>query len=309
MRHTSPIFRAAIAAMLILSPIAAVAQDAPPLRGDGPEEAAEAALEAAVSSAVNLNITPRRVTLDRQTRTATVYIFNQGDTAMTFNVALVDRIMLPSGEIRAAADAAETPEIQPYADRLRSAADFVVATPRRITLAPGSGQTVRLRANPPPDTDAGEYRTHLTVTSIPPPDAGLTAEQAASEAAGELVFRIQSIFGLSIPVIVRTGPPDVAARIENVALVQTDEAEPALGFEVVRGGASSVFGNIEIHGSGESEPLGVARGLGVYPEIERRSAQIVLRRAPRPGETLNIVFTDDDTDPGRELARASFTAS
>jgi hypothetical protein len=53
---------------------------------------------------------------------------------------------------------------------------------------------------------AAERRTHLTITTVPPPSAGLTAEEAAEAARrGELSFNIQTIFGISIPVIVRSG--------------------------------------------------------------------------------------------------------
>lgn len=315
MRHQSlfPLaVLAALAATLLASP-AARPQDAAP--DAGAAQPAQAALD--ISGGVNLNITPRRVTLDRQTRTATVYIYNQGETETAFDIALVDRVMLPDGRIRGLDEAQADAAAAGAAQRLQSASGFVVAAPRRVTLAPGRGQTIRLRANPPPDAAPGEYRTHLTVTNIPPPDSGLTAEQAAAAAEGDLVFRIQSIFGISIPVIVRTAAPDVRARIENPMLTRTevpatDDAPagtaPALRFDIVREGPNSVFGNIEIRSGGEAEPLGVARGMGVYPEIERRSATIALSREPRPGEALSVVLIDDDTDPGRELARAAFPA-
>jgi hypothetical protein len=72
-----------------------------------------------------------------------------------------------------------------------------------------------------------------------------------------------------------------------------------------------LFGNIEIRSanSKDQEPIGIARGIGVYPEIDRRSIRIPLRRQPKPGEQLSIVFTDDDSKPGSVIARSSFTAS
>ncbi|HEY0627026.1 MAG TPA: hypothetical protein VGD10_09865, partial [Allosphingosinicella sp.] len=61
-----------ILASLMLLPGAAVSQSAQPA-------------QSAVSTVgVNLNITPRRLTFDRNTRSATVYIFNQGTTPATF---------------------------------------------------------------------------------------------------------------------------------------------------------------------------------------------------------------------------------
>jgi hypothetical protein len=280
--------------------------------------ASPAPASAAPALGVNLNLTPRRVTLDRNNRTATVYAYNQGDTATTFDITLVDRVMLPDGQIRSLEQAANVPTQKAVADRLHSAHDFVVVTPRRITLAPGKGQTIRLRATLP-DASAGaptEYRTHLTVANVPPPDSGLTAEQAAAQQAGQLVFRVRSVVAISIPVLVRTAPIDARARLESPHMTLAEApleagAAPhkvsAITFDIVRAGASSLFGNVEVRaGPRGEESLGLARGVGVYPEIDRRSLQVMLKRAPKPSERLIITFTDDDGHPGTELARTSF---
>lgn len=273
---------------------------------------------AAPAIGVNLNVTPRRVTFDRTTRTASVFVFNQGDATTSFDVALVDRVMLPDGQIRATDQALATPGGKAIVDLLHSAHDMVVVTPRRITLAPGKGQMIRLRAMPPPAPTATEFRTHLTITNIPPPDAGLTADQAAAVQSGQLVFHVRSAVAISIPVIVRAGPTDVRAGLESPRLIEAEarlepgaapRKLPALTFEIVRLGTSSLFGNVQVSGGARGdETLGIARGVGVYPEIDRRSLQIVLKRVPRPGEKLTLTFTDDDTHPGTVLARTVFEA-
>lgn len=305
----------ALAGLLCLPAAAAVQQSGEP--ATAPAEQAPL-----TSVGVNLNITPKRLTFDRNTRSATVYIYNQGTTAATFDISVVDRVMLPTGEIRPLADLAEDPAMKPYTDRLHSARTLVLATPRRATLAPGKGQTIRIRATQPSGetANAAEYRSHLTVTTIPPRSTGLTAEEAASVRPDQLSFRVQSVFGLSIPVIIRPGEIDARAAIENPSIdfadlspdgVAAARRTALLNFDIVRSGANSLFGNIEIRSNdpGQREPLGLARGIGVYPEIDRRSIRIPLQRAPRPGEQLDIVFIDDDAKPGSVIARSSFTAS
>jgi P pilus assembly chaperone PapD len=277
--------------------------------------------EMTTSVGVNLNITPKRLTFDRNSRSATVYIYNQGTTAATFDISVADRVMLPSGEIRAASDIGATPEGKSLLDKLNSGRQLILATPRRATLAPGRGQTIRVRiSQPPAGAPAGEFRSHLTVTTIPPRESGLTAEQAASQKPNELSFRVQTVFGLSIPIIIRPGPVDVQARIGDVQLGFVDlspdgvapaRRTPVLSFEVFRSGANSLFGNIEIRSASPQEklPLGIARGIGVYPEIDHRTVRVPLHRTPKAGEQLNITFTDDDTKPGSVVARSSFTAT
>src|SRR5204863_3984300 len=103
--------------------------------------------------------------------------------------------------------------------------------------------------------DAAEYRSHLTVATVPPREAGLTAEDAAAQRPGELSFRLNAVFGLSIPVIIRTDTPDVRADIRNVRLdedmlspdgVAPPSRTPVIAFDLARLGASSLFGNVEI---------------------------------------------------------------
>ena len=172
--------------------------------------------------------------------------------------------MLPDGQIVPLTDAQAKPELKGEVDLLKSAKPMLVATPRRATLAPGKGQTIRLRASPsvagpagsaPP---AGEYRTHLTITTIPPRDTGLTAEQAATLNPQELRFQINSVFGISIPVIVRIGAPDVRGAIENAKLstqnhsadgVAPPKPTAMLSIELVRQGPNSLFGNVEVRGN------------------------------------------------------------
>jgi hypothetical protein len=222
--------------------------------------------------------------------------------------------MLPSGEILPVAEAVKTPAAKAIADRVKSAQPILQISPRRVTLNPGQGQTIRLRmSGTPADPGAVELRSHLTVTSLPPRESGVTAEAAAAnKPAAELRFQINALVGLSVPAIVRLNEPDIRAGLANarVTLEQLNgprgPTTPVLSLELVRQGANSLFGNLEIRVQGQlrgAPPLGLARGVGVYTEIDRRSIRIPLARVPAPGEHLEVTFTDDDTSPGKLLAK------
>ncbi|MBA3678442.1 MAG: hypothetical protein H0W74_13750 [Sphingosinicella sp.] len=311
--------RLALAAIFMTLPAASAlqAQTAPTSAAPAPVPAAPVAVPLPTTSVgVNLNITPKRLTFDKR-GSATVYIFNQGTTAAMFDISVADRVMIPTGDIKAISEVENTPEGKLAIGKLHSAKTLVRAVPIRATLAPGKGQTIRVRVEAP-DSGAAEYRSHLTVTTLPPRDSGLTAEQAARQGPNELSFRVQTVFGLSIPLIVRTGPVDARAQIENVRLTYTDispdgiappQRTPMLNLELVRSGTSSLFGNLEVKSATVSDktPIGIARGVGVYTEIDRRSIRVPLRRAPKAGEQLNISFTDDDAKPGNVAARSTFT--
>ena len=294
-------------------PVAPPPAAAAPAAAAPASPAADAATRIAPASGANLNISPKRVTFDRNHRAATVYIFNQGSGPGTFDISLIDRVMMPDGQILAVSDAQGNPDTKAVADRVQSAQSILQIAPRRVTLAPGQGQTVRLRVvGAPSDPKVSELRSHLTIATLPPRDAGTTADAAAANTTtSELKFQINALLGLSIPAIVRLGDPDVRAGLENprVSLEKLNGPNgpltPTLSLDLTRLGPSSLYGNIEVRVQGQPKTaaLGVSRGVGVYTEIDRRAMRIPLTRAPAPGEHLEVTFTDDDTSPGKVLAK------
>ena len=246
----------------------------------------------------DLNISPKRVVFEPGERSATVYIFNQGDQPATYSVELVDRVMLPDGQIVAASD-------QPTGT-LDSANALVQYTPRRITLAPRESQAIRVRARP---GEGGEHRTHLTVTALPSETAGFTVEQATQPGADEVAVQVIALFSVSIPVIVRDGPADARAAVENVSIARIDSGE-VLSLDLVRLGASSVYGDVEIRlGDSADAPLATAvRGVAVYPEIGRRTVVTPLPSPILSGQTVTVIYRDDDARPGEILATATLVA-
>jgi hypothetical protein len=246
----------------------------------------------------DLNISPKRVVFGPGERSATVYVFNQGDQPATYTVELIDRVMTTDGRIVAVDD-------EPGA-KIDSARELVQYTPRRVTLQPRTSQAIRVRARP---GGAGEHRTHLTVTALPPENAGFTIEQAASGAAEEVSLQVVALFSVSIPVIVRDGPVDARAAIDRVS-IQKEDRQDLLSLDPVRLGASSVYGDIEVFAE---TPAGRAlvtavRGIAVYPEVNRRTVAIPLPQPPVAGQVLTVVYRDDDAERGEVLATATLVA-
>jgi len=281
---------------------AAVAQQAT-LAITPPKAEAQASLPVQAVGA-NINITPRRVIFDRTKRTEAVYVFNQGTTPVTVDVALVDNAMLPSGEIVPVARLGER-GAQDLAARVQSARPMLLAAPSRLTLPPGQGRTVRVRATLPEGGNAAEYRSHLTVTTIPAADSGLTAEQAAAAEKGELVLRIQSVFGISIPLIVRSGEPDATGSIGPISATSSRDG-PALLVPLLRKGSTSLYGNIELRTA--KEVVGIVRGVAVYAEADERTAVVPLLRPLRKGETVTAIYTTDDVRKSAPIATGTYTA-
>lgn len=261
---------------------------------------------APIPAAANINLTPRRVIFDRNKRTEAVYVFNQGNSTVTVDVALVDNAMLPSGEIVPLSRLSDRDAVaQATGTKVRSAKPFLLAAPSRLTLPPGQGKTIRVRATLADGGSPSEYRSHLTVTTVPPADTGLTAEQAAASQKGELVLRIQSIFGISIPLIVRGGVTDAVGTMGTITQVATPEG-PALAIPLRRQGATSLYGNIELRTA--KEIVGVVRGIAVYSEVEERMAVVPLLRPLKKGELVTATFVSDEAKKPVPIATGAYTA-
>ncbi len=260
----------------------------------------------------DLNVSPRRVTFEGGARADTVIVYNGGAEAATYNVELVDRVMSPEGGVFAVADAPKTPDVAAAIGRLKSAKPFITFTPRRVTLAPGEYQTIRLRVLRPADLVPGEYRTHLTVTATPPETQGLTADAAAAPPAdGALGVQLTALFSVAIPVIVRQGSNEFAAGLDNIHYAAGDPSKPALAVDVLRRGADSIYVDLEVRDSRQGRsgpPVGAMRGFAVYTELDRRTVLVPLSRKLASGDRLELVLKDADGPEGHVLATGSFVA-
>ena len=131
----------------------------------------------------------------------------------------------------------------------------------------------------------------------------------------QVITRINTLFSISIAVVVRNGAPDVQGGVDHVTYsLVADPKVPGgkqalLSLDLLRKGASSLYGDVEVRdprAARSAAPLGVIRGVGVYGEIDRRAVQVPLGRVPKSGDRLEITLRDDDTRPGQPLATASF---
>lgn len=296
----------AVAAALLSFGAGAHAQDTP--QAPGQEASTSPPPNAATSGDVNL--TPRRIVFGPRDRgVKEITVFNRTAGTATYTITLTDQVMMPDGAIVAASEAPATEK-----ERLKSALSFIRYSPRQMTLGPHESQTVRLQARPPAGEPPTEYRTHFSVTATPPADTGVDIAAAASGTTSNMLdVRITPIYGIMIPIFVRTGDLSAQVSISNVHMVET-QGRRAIGFAIDRSGARSVYGAVDIYleRPGSSKKIGGIHGLGVYGEIDQRRVVIPLDTdapAVGPGSRVKIVYTDDELNPGTILAQTEATLS
>lgn len=232
--------RRALGALLVSASLAGLA--APPVSAQG-----------------DLLIAPTRLVLDGR-RGGEVILSNVGSEEATYRVTLELRRMTPDGELEpvdeAAANVAE-----------KAALEMIRYAPRRVTLPPDQPQAVRISARPGPELPDGEYRVHMSFAAIPRTQPVVAEQQPASP--GGLTINLTPIYGITMPIIVRKGALQVTAALANPRL-ETGGDGPAFAVDITRSGTASLYGDLLVYRPGNDEPLFIARGLGVYPEIQTR---------------------------------------
>ncbi len=160
----------------------------------------------------------------------------------------------------------------------------------------------------------GEYRSHFLALSVPRDvDEGFSIDDALSDGEpGGIGVTIRPRFGISIPVIVRIGQTTLQVGLSDPQIVTMPDGTKALGSTIDRSGTRSACGDLVVTARGAGEPVALARGIGVYPEVDQRKVLLPLnpQTDPRflaPGAQWTITYTDDDFEPGAELAETVFT--
>lgn len=242
----------------------------------------------------DLLVAPTRVVISGG-GTAEVILSNIGDKPATYRIGLELRRMGPEGELDDVAEAQAN-------DREQAALGMVRYAPRRITLAPGAPQAVRISARPGAELPDGEYRVHMAFRSIPDPTAVEDSAAAADTGQG-FSIKLTPVYGVTIPVIVRKGQLQAVAAIANPRLVH-EGAMTYLQVDLTRQGARSVYGELVVSARGVKDPVVVTRGIAVYPELDRRTVEVPIsaEQAARLKGPLRFEYREMPENGGKLIA-------
>lgn len=285
------------------APEAAASQtdDLPPSEGTIPA--------GSVGGMGDINLFPKRVVIDGRRQVSTVGLYNKTIDPGDYEISLVDMAMRPDGSLLPFDNGATEADKA----RVATASPFLRYSPRRVTLDGSESQIIRIMARGGSDLPAGEYRSHFLVVSVPRDEQqGFSIDDAVQgEAADGIGVSIRPRFGISIPVIVRVGDTTLDVGIREGKIVTAQDGSQAVGMILTRTGTRSAFGDIVVTAKGSSEPVALAKGVGIYPELDERAVYVPIDpEAPAgtfaSGQTLSVTYTDDDFAPGTKLAGFSF---
>lgn len=248
----------------------------------------------------DLLVTPKRVVFEGNKQKEVLYLLNMGEDTTTYSVSFVQKNMKEDGSF---VDVAETELGQQFAD------SYLRIFPRKITLAPKEGQSIALQYRRKGDMKAGEYRSHLYFRSEK--DYTALGDKGASKDSKSLSVQLIPIFGMSIPIIIRTGETDVTATISDLKLETQDETVQNLSFIINRLGNISLYGDIRVQfipEKGKPYEIGAINGLGVYTSINKRNISLRLdatTKKPLTKGTLKVTYSSNSDGSGKAIVYAA----
>jgi P pilus assembly chaperone PapD len=235
-------------------------------------------------------VAPHAVFMSHTNRTGEITLLNTGDEPEEVSIDL--EFGYPASD--SAGNVYVHLEENPGPDA-PSAAGWVRAFPRRVRLAPGTRQLVRLFATPPADLPDGEYWSRVLVTSrggvVP------VTSQTENVVAG-LTLEIRTIISLTY----RKGDVHTGVELQDLTMaIQGDSLVAWVGLQ--RTGNAAFLGQVRFDVHDVTADTAVATfntPLAVYYDLHRRYAFPL--EGVRPG-VYTLSFTlDTDRDDFDDLS-------
>ena len=233
-----------------------------------------------------LLITPHRIVLDGRDREARVTLTNSGSASATYRLFFVNYRMTRKGDF----DPVTSPSaVTDAGDRFLD--KMIRFSPRQVELPAGETQIVRLMLRLPAALQDGEYRSHLVVQSIPKKELEPRVLQE-----GKARATITTLYGISIPIILRRGKTSAEARFGEGRL-ETENDQKALLIPLQRTGNASIYGDVTVtlrQPKQKDIVIGQSNGLAVYPPLPERELRIPLQLPVGAKGQIHVVFHESE---------------
>ncbi len=239
----------------------------------------------------NLLITPKRVVFEGAKRSEELNLANTGKDSATYVITFVQIRMNEDGSFE---QITEPDSLQKIASKnLRF-------FPRSVTLGPNEAQSVKVQLVKANELTAGEYRSHMYFRAVPS-DKPLGEENKKKDSS--ISVQLIPIFGITMPVLIRVGEPNLKINLSNLSVQTENLPEPILKITFNRIGDYSSYGDVTVNyisPQGKSSRVGLIKGLAVYTPNEKRNFQLKLdvnQNIDYHSGKLVVTYTDQSGKP------------
>jgi hypothetical protein len=178
-------------------------------------------------------IAPHAIHIDARTRSGTLELYNPGNDPVEIEISTLFGYPATDSTGRITLLIEENPDSTAH-----SAADWISAFPRRMTLEPRARQTVRLLARPPAGLEDGEYWTRLVVAA-----RGGTVPVSGADSTEEITVGLSLQVRTIIALTYRTGVVHTGISVKNVRAVQEIDTL-AIKVDLAREGNGAFIGTL-----------------------------------------------------------------
>ncbi|MCF4101535.1 molecular chaperone [Gillisia sp. M10.2A] len=245
----------------------------------------------------DLMVMPKRLVFDGSQRAQEINLANTGTDSTTYAISIVQYKMTEEGNFV---------EISDPEENQRFATNFLRYYPRRVTLAPNEAQTVRIQVTRTGDLENGEYRSHIYFRAV---EKQVALGEEAKEDSEGISINIKTVFGISIPIIIREGESTTTIDLDDLNL-DTSETAPKLSLAIKRSGNMSVYGTLSvkhISPTGTTIEVGLVKGIAVYTPNIKRDFSLNLFQSPEIDYTSGKLLVTYSDENGKLLGKNEFT--
>jgi hypothetical protein len=219
----------------------------------------------------DLLITPTRVVFEGNKQREELNLVNIGNDTAIYSISFLQYNQTEDGGYKI---------IQKPDSGQMFAEPYLRIYPRTVMLAPREPQVIALQCRRKPDMIAGEYRSHLYFRS----ERNYKPLGTKTEDTSKIIsVKLIPIYGLSIPIIIRSGIVNAKAALSYLKLEIQQDTIPYLKLSILREGNISVFGNIIVEYypvKGKPYEIGRLNSLSVYTNINQRNIEVKLNKTP-----------------------------
>lgn len=220
----------------------------------------------------DLLITPTRVVFEGNKQKETLNLVNTGKDTATYSISFLQYNMKEDGSF----SIIEKPDSgQLFAD------PYLRIFPRQVTLAPGEPQVIMLQCRRKVGMLSGEYRSHIYFRAEK--NYKPLGMKNSDKEPTQVSVQITPVFGISIPIIIRSGTVNVSTTLSNMKLETQQDTINYLSLTLNRSGNISVYGDLTIEyfpTKGKPYEIGMVKGISVYTNTNRRNVLIKLNKIP-----------------------------
>lgn len=234
----------------------------------------------------DLLIYPTRIVFEGRQNIEKLTLANTGKDTAVYTISFLEYKMNEKGELKIITE----PE-----EGLNFASSNVRFFPRKVTLAPNEGQTVKVQLRNSNSLKDGEYRSHLYFRAE---EEKAPLGETSKVKDSTIAVQLKAVFGISIPCIVRKGENNTTVAISDLQLVQENDTYN-LVFNLNRSGNMSAYGDFTINYTTTNNvvyKVAQAKGVGVYTPGNLRIMKIKLDKPATinfDGGFFNVIFTEN----------------